>query len=92
MTGIHEHTNLDEFFDKIGHSSGIKGVVRACRRIVYGEPCGPLILTSENPRIACTECELCGRLAALCTGCSVLREDDTCVEFEPLCRFSLLHR
>jgi hypothetical protein len=52
---------------------------------VYGDPCGTLV--TIDPDIPHEECELCGRMAVLCTGCSVYREGDTCVEFEPQCRY-----
>ena len=87
--GIQEHTELDEFFDRVGRNSKSHDGIVVCRRILYGDPCGSLILASDNPAMAYTECDECGRLAVLCTGCSVLREGDTCAEFEPQCRFKV---
>jgi hypothetical protein len=86
MTGIQEHTDLDEFFECVGRNdNSSEGAVRVCCRVVYGDTCGTLI--TSDPTIPHEECDRCGRMAVLCTGCSVLREDDTCVEFEPRCRF-----
>jgi hypothetical protein len=86
--GIREQIDLDEFFDRVGHnSSSAEGAIRVCRRIVYGETCDTFITT--DPSRTHEVRETCGRMAVLCTGCSVLREDDTCVEFEPRCRFNV---
>ena len=41
--GIPNHTDLHEFFDRIGcNTSCTEGAVRVCRRILYGDPCGVL--------------------------------------------------
>jgi hypothetical protein len=86
IMGIQEHTDLDELFDKVGHNSSCtEGAVRVCRRIVYGDPCGTLV--TSDPGIPHEECDRCGQMAVLCTGCSFFCEDSTCVEYEPACRY-----
>jgi hypothetical protein len=75
-----------EFFDRVGaNSNGTECVVQVCRRIVYGDPRGTVVTT--DPALPHEECDRCGRMAVLCMGCSVLREDDACVAYEPRCRF-----
>lgn len=87
MTGIQEHQDLDEFFDRIGrNTSCTEGSIIVCRRMIFGESCDTLV--TIDPTTPHLECEACGRMAVLCVGCSFSREDDSCVAYEPECRFN----
>jgi hypothetical protein len=83
--GIREQTDLD-FFDRVGLNSSCTGnSVLVCRRVLHGEMCDTFITTEPNiPHEVCDECD---RMAVLCSGCAFSREDSTCVEFEPQCRW-----
>jgi hypothetical protein len=91
MMGIQGHTELDEFFDRVGHNSSCtEGTVRVCRRVIYGDPCGTLVTT--DPMIPHEECELCGRMALLCTDCTWCVDGDWCAEYKPECRYHSIAR
>jgi hypothetical protein len=83
--GIYRQIDLD-FFDRVGRNNSCTGSsILVCRRILYGETCDTFITT--DPALPHEMCETCDRMAVLCSGCSFAREDSTCAEYEPACRY-----